>query len=204
MPALDYGSLHCLLTGTLDVDEEQRAWAELVSHSGAPVRWQRAVQQRTRLDSLAKAISGRPWLAQQLLMLAKVGRRLKHLPRHPLELWPSAALLEATLAPSSQDGEFMIELEWGRALTYQVPVGSAVEIRPRDASADLQVFGVSGGKEVAVTSRSWQLELGEAPVLLVAGIHGEKLATLRELITHSAASAAVVLVEALPDPLVTE
>lgn len=199
MPALDHGSLQCLLTGTLDADEERRAWADLVSHPGAPVRWQRAVQERTRLDGLAKVVSGRPWLARQLLTISQVGRRLKQLPRHPLELWPSSALLEATLAPSSQDGEYMIELEWGRVLISQVPVGSAVEIRPRDASADLQVFGVSGGQEVAVTSRSWQLELGEAPVLLVAGIHGERMPTLHDLLAHSSASAAVVLVEALPD-----
>lgn len=200
MPALDQGTLHCLIAGTLDADEERQAWLDLASHPGAPVRWQKAVQQRARLDSLVKAVSGRPWLAQQLLMIAKVGRRLKHLPRHPLELWPSSALLEATLAPSSRDGEYMIELEWGRVLTYPVPIGSAVEIRPRDARADLQVFGVSGGQEVTVTSRSWQLEPGEAPVLLVAGIHGEKLATLRELLAHSTAAAAVVLVEASPDP----
>lgn len=200
MPALDHGSLQCLVAGTLDAEDERRAWAELLTHPGAPGKWQRAVQERTRLDGIARAVAGRPWLARQLLLIAQVGRRFTTLPRHPLELWPSSALLEATLAPSNRDAEYMIELEWGRVLVSQVPVGSAVEIRPRDASVDLHVFGMSGGQEVSVSSRSWQLDKGESPVLLVAGIHGEKVATLRELLAQSAASAAVILVEAVSEP----
>lgn len=199
----DAGTLDALVAGSLD-EEDRPAWEALVMRPGGAEAWRAAVARRRRLDALASAVRGRAWLARVLGEVAALSRRLRVQPAVELQLAfrddRLDALMGATLGPVD-DGFASEEItpRWGRIVTVRVRLGERIALRVVGEDALVDVRYLSQGREGSLPSRTWRLEPGEAPVLLVALLGSDAGRPLSEALADATAAAGVLLMEATPD-----
>lgn len=196
---LDTGTLDTLVLGTTEPGDEE-AWESLVRDPEGARAWQGAVARRRRMDLVASAIRGRPWLARAVRRLSAATRRVKQTPEIALSVvFPDSeldALAAATLGPDDEQATAeIVEAGWGQIVPVRVRLGSRVSLQPSPDADAADVRYVCNGEEGALPGRTWKLESGEAPVLLVALVEASPADPLDEAMSRSTAMAGVLLLE---------
>jgi hypothetical protein len=173
------------------VEDDPEAWEWLVSAPDADEAWASASRQRRRIDLVASAIQGRPWLAR--ITSSILARRLGT-GTPLLESVFVGSALESALRETDAGAEPII-VEWGRVAVRPVRLGKTIGLRASEPAADVCFFyrWHGGGGELP---GSWTLEPGEAPVLLLACLDARDASTVERAMATAAAVAGVLLVEA--------
>jgi len=198
----DAGTLDALVIGASDPDDGA-AWDALVKLPGGAEAWADAVARRRRMDILAGVVCGRPWLASCMLRLSTLARRIRT--RTAVELlleFPDApldALAGATLGPVDESfADRAIRPRWGQIVPVGVRIGERVALRVVPDPPFVDVRYLSEGTNGSLPSRTWRLEPGEAPVLIVALLGTAAGSSLSDALEHATATAGVLLLEATP------
>ena len=195
----DRGTLDALILGASE-PEDDAAWEALVRHPGGERAWNDALARRRRMDLVASAIRGRPWLARAVQRLRTLGRTRKHTPGTELSFLFLDAELDdlasATLGPAEDQWDATpLQPEWGRVVSIRVRVGAAVSLQLSAGSEVVDVRYVCNGSEGNLPSRTWRLEPGESPVLLVALAGTSPELALDEAMTRSTGMWGMLLLE---------
>jgi hypothetical protein len=175
--------------------EDHAAWKRLVAEPGGATAWETAVARQKWQASVASLVSGRPWLAQAMLLVRRAARRLAR----PLFAPGSAAIrdhmLDATLGPGQPSSDALtVSVDWGGSESMAVPLGATVAVTTDGPSA---VWWMTSQGRGPLPTKAWKLELGEAPVVLAIVQSEETGGDLDELLTRHVA-ALVVLTERPP------
>jgi hypothetical protein len=185
-----------------DDPEDRAAWEALVRLPGGAEAWRAAVARRRRMDLVTRAVRGRTWLASAMHRLSVLSRRLRTTPAVELCLaFPEAqldALADAELSPvddSVADQE--VVPRWGQTVPVHVQLGHQIGLNVTD-QATVDVRYLTHGRDGPLPSRTWRLEPGEAPVLLVALIGADAGSPLSEALAQATAAAGVLVLEAAP------
>lgn len=200
---LDAGTLDALVLGADEPDDVQ-AWEALVCNPGGAEAFREAVARRRRKDQMASALLGRPWLARAVSGLLAFSRKMKSAPSEALSfIFPDReldALVTATLGPAEQEPALeVVQPRWGQVVPVRMRPGERVTLQPAAGSDPIDVRYLCRGVEGALPTRTWALEAGEAPVLLIALVGAHSKDTLTEGLGRAAAMAGVIILdEALP------
>lgn len=184
----DAATLDAMLFG--GVEDDLEAWEWLVSDPNADEAWASASRRRRRIDRIAIAIQGRPWLAR--LISSILARRLA-VGAPVLESAFMVGALEAALRATDAATESIV-VEWGGMTMRSVRVGQTLGLRTRAPAANVRLFYRWRGAEGEL-SGGWTLEPGEAPVLLFACVDARDASTVDRAAATAAAVAGVLLVE---------
>lgn len=195
----DAGTLDALVLNTGD-SEDEGAWEALVREPGGARAWRDAVARRRRTDLVASAIQGRPWLARAVRQLSMFARQIGHAPKMDISIaFPDSeldALAAATLGPAEEnDVAEIVQPRWGQTVPATIRVGNRITLRPPSEMDVIDVRYVCNGQEGSLPSRTWRLERGEAPVLLIALVATNSEETIAEAMKHARGIAAVLLLE---------
>ena len=172
------------------------AWEAMVMAPGGANAWEAAALRRQQLDALAALTRGRPWLARQMLMLRRAGRKLKQLSSIRLEVTQYIHPVHATLVPTDQTADVLCRLRWGEHTHLAIPVGDVVEIRAASGPDVVVGYAWEGGSGI-LSKNVWRLEAGEWPVHFVVfrGNHTEGLDDFASMMENADAVAGLVLTE---------
>ena len=193
------GTLDALVLNTGD-PEDEGAWEALVREPGGARAWRDAVARRRRTDLVASAIQGRPWLARAVRQLSMLARQIGQVPKRDLSIaFPDSeldALAAATLGPAEENEVAeIVQPRWGQTVPATIRVGDRITLRPPSEMDAIDVRYLCNGQEGSLPSRTWRLERGEAPVLLVALVGTSSEETFAEAMKHSSGIAGVLLLE---------
>lgn len=198
----DAATLDMLVIGA-DDPEDRAAWEALVRLPGGAEAWGAAVARRRRLDLVTRAVRGRSWLASAMHSMSVLSRRLRTKPTAELRFaFPDAqidALAGAALGPD--DGGFAdeeIQPRWGQTVPVHLQFGDRIGLHVVTNQAIVDVRYLSQGRDGPLPSRTWRLEPGEAPVLLVALIGADAGSPLSDALAQATAIAGVLVLEAAP------
>ena len=185
----DAATLDAMVLG--GVEDDLEAWEWLVSAPDADEAWASASRQRRRIDRVASAIQGRPWLAR---ITSSILARRFGTGTPLLESIFVVPALESALRETDAGAEPII-VEWGRVAVRPVRLGQTLGLRAREPVADVRFFyrWREGDGELP---GSWTLEPGEAPVLLLACLDARDASTVERAMATAASVAGVLLVEA--------
>ncbi len=195
----DVETLDALVLGT-DAPEDHAAWEALVRNPGGADMFREAVARRRRRDLVASALLGRPWLARAIAKLSAMSRQTKAAPTSTFSLlFPDAeldALVTATLGPAEEGpGAEILAPHWGQVVPVRMRVGDRITLEPSPGADPVDVRYVCQGAEGTLPTRTWKLEAGEAPVLLVALVGSAPEETLAQAMVHAKAMAGIVLLD---------
>jgi hypothetical protein len=147
--------------------ESGQAWTQLVEAPGAHDAWRRAQRLRKRLDRGLAYTRRLPWLVAPWTAILASRRALgAGLP--DLELWGGPPAADALLGPSAERSAepFVVQLKWGDVETLSVPRGAHLEVRaPLDERLSPPKW-CAANASVARSAEAWDLEPGEAPLLV--------------------------------------
>jgi hypothetical protein len=195
----DAATLDALVLGTAGANDAD-AWEALVLEPGGAEAWDKAVARRRRMDALAYAARSGAWLSRVLRGVLRTARRARSVPT--IELFvdfpdaPLDGLVGATLGPAEEDLRAAEpRLVWGQIVPVQVRLGELVALRT-SSDAQLDVRYLSAGQEGPLPTRTWKLEPGEAPVLLVALVGGDTQAPVAQALATATAVAGLLILEA--------
>lgn len=197
--SLDAGTLDAIVIGTAE-DDDLPAWESLVVQAGGSEAWSAATARRRRLDAMASAVLGRPWLARVLREVAIISRRLRSRPAvEPRFAFPDAQLQALTAAALGPDeggaGGEEIQPAWGVIVPVRLRIGDRVAFEAPADSPAVEVRYLCQGRDGPLPRGGWRLESGEAPVLLLALFGADSVSTLSEALLQATAIAGVVLLE---------
>jgi hypothetical protein len=195
----DAGTLDALVIGA-DEPDDREAWEALVTLPGGAEAWLAAVARRRRMDQLAAATRGRPWLARAILLLSRSARKLRSIPGIGLSVEhldrEMGALAEALLGSGEQlDNAQPVRPIWGQIVTIRVNVGERIKLSSTSEEAPIDVRYLCNGQSGALPTRIWELEPGEAPVLLLALAGTSPDRPQDEAMAHATGLAGVLLLE---------
>lgn len=198
----DAATLDALVIGTDDADD-RAAWEALVRLPGGEEAWHAAVTRRRRLDLLASSMRGRSWLASCVHRLSVLSRRVRAKPAMGLLLeFPDLqldALAGATLGPVDEDfADRNVQPWWGETVPVHVRLGERITLNAATEHPVVDVRYLSDGREGSLPERTWRLEQGEAPVLLIALVGTDARSPLAVALTQATAAAGVLLLEEAP------
>jgi hypothetical protein len=198
----DAATLDALVIGT-DESDDRAAWEALVRLPGGAEAWHAAVTRRRRIDLLASAMLGRSWLASCVHRLSVLSRRVRAKPPIRLLLgFPDVqldALAGATLGPVDEEfADQDVQPRWGETVPVRVRLGDRITLNAVADDAFVDVRYLSDGRDGSLPGRTWRLEQGEAPVLLVALVGADARSSLTAALTQATAAAGVLLLEATP------
>lgn len=185
----DAATLDAMVLGGVEDDPE--AWAWLVSTPDADEAWANAARRRRRLDRVATAIQGRPWLAR---LTSSILARRPVAGAPALESVFVVGALEAALRETDEEAEAIV-VEWGGVITRSVQVGQTLGLRMQPPAANVRCFYCWRGGEGEL-SGGWTLEPNEAPVLLLACLDASDASTVDRAVVTAEAVAGVLLMEA--------
>jgi hypothetical protein len=174
-----------------DVEDDPEAWEWLVSAPDAEEAWASASRQRRRIDRVATAIQGRPWLAR---ITSSILARRYGTGTPLLESVFVVPALAFALRETDAGAEPII-VEWGRVAVRPVRLGKTIGLRASEPAADVRFFYRWHGGAGELPD-SWTLEPGEAPVLLLACVDARDASTVERAMATAVAMAGVLLVEA--------
>jgi hypothetical protein len=174
-------------------EEQLPAWEALLSPEGAEA-WEQALSRRQRLDTLADVVRDRPWLAWPLLVARRLARRMKAPPPLRVEALLGSAELGAMLGP--QEEARVLPLTWGHIEPHTVEPGTHVRLQLQAAAEPVELFFARAGESAPLSSGAWDLEPGEAPVLLLACVGARGARNAEEALAMATAAAGLILLEA--------
>lgn len=184
----DAATLDAMILG--GVEDDLEAWEWLVSTPDADEAWATATRRRRRLDRVATAIQGRPWLAR-LTSSILAYRPAAEAPE--LESVFVVGALEAALRDTGAVAE-SIAVQWGSVTTRSVRVGQTLRLRTQTQDEHVRCFYRWHGGEGNLSS-GWTLEPGEAPVLLLACLNASDVSTVERAVATAGVVTGVLLVE---------
>ena len=195
----DAATLDALVIGA-DEPEDQAAWQALIMLPGGTEMWCAAVARRRRMDQLAAATQGRPWLAHATLLLSRTARKLRAMPDIGLSLvFPDRAkgeLVEALLGAEDQhEAAEIVPPVWGQIVTIRVKVGERLTLKPSSDETPVDVRYLCNGQTGSLPTKTWKLERGEAPVLLLALAGASPDLAHDEAVAHATGLAVVLVLE---------
>lgn len=195
----DVATLDAMVLGTAGANAAE-AWEALVLEPGGAEAWDEAVARRRRIDALAYAARSGEWLSRVLRGVLRAARRAHSVPAIELFLDfsgdPLDELVGATLGLAEEDPRVAApSLAWGQIVPVQVRIGELVALRA-SSDAQLDVRYLSAGQEGPLPTRTWKLESGEAPVLLVALVGGDSQAPVAQALATATAVAGLLILEA--------
>ncbi|AKJ07774.1 hypothetical protein ATI61_107223 [Archangium gephyra] len=183
----------------VDGEEQLAAWRSLLSQGGAEA-WEQAARRRRQLDTLARFVRAQPWLAHLMLQARRLARRMHTPPAVGLEATLNLPGLGAMLGPSQEQPE-TVPLTWGRIEPRTLAPGTRVRLRLQTTLEPIALFFVRSGQSGPLPGGTWDLEPGEAPVLLLACTGAQGARHAEEAMGMATAVAGLVLLEAPPpDP----
>jgi hypothetical protein len=154
-----------------DEDHHKEGWQHLVGESGGARAWEQAVERRRRVDQAAQLGRRFPWMIPALQSLNKVRRLAQQWPERlpSIQLPDDRRLLTAQLGPDSSEVPSQPEaLEWGCVVVLYLPVGARIALTA--ASEQLSCWYMTSQGGGPLPTRTWRMESGEAPVLLLASL----------------------------------
>jgi len=178
----------------LDGEDQLATWRTLLSPGGADA-WEQAVRRRRQLDTLASLVRDRPWLAQTLLVARRLARRMRTPPAASLEATLSTHGLGAMLS-LAQEGPVTVPLSWGRIESLTLEPGSRIRLQIQSSTEPIALFFARTGQSAPLSGGAWDLESGEAPVLLLACTGAQGARTAEEALVTATAVTGLVLLEA--------
>lgn len=183
----DAATLDAMVLGGAEDDME--AWQWLLSAPEGEAVWSDAVRRRRRVDRVALAIQGRPWLARAILFV-------RSLPSggHGPELKVVSELSPLAIPLGLKETQ-PLAVEWGGVVTRPTRLGDTVELRLPEPNGRVRCFYRSRDGEGVLDPPRWRLEPREAPVLLLACLDPGDAGSLEAASARAAAVAAVILVE---------
>lgn len=185
-------ALDAILLGE-ESERTAQAWRRLIEQPGGAQAWAAAVERRARIDRAAAVLARAPWLAPLLRQAGRVKRRGAGAASALRDVGARWLPGPPVLARALDAGDVRtVAVAWGEATVVHLAVGERIELRlDEDAAASLWSLGEAGA--VALPGRAWQLEQGEAPVVLVvtAGPRGADLDRSAERAT----AMAIVVIE---------
>lgn len=187
---LDRLTLDSLVRGD---EADPDAWGSLVVSSTAAEQWSQAVARRAKLDTLASVLLTCPWVPELYSAIRSISRKRRP-PTFTAQCWPRQALLGSVLGPGQVESARIINVDWGTLVTRPTALGETVHMRTERASA-IQVFAVTRQGSQPLPGASWELEPGEAPVVLLAIAAEEQPQTLEAAVSAAQAVAGVILIE---------
>lgn len=196
---LDAGTLDALVLGTEET-EDHGAWESLVQHPRGDEAFREAVARRRHKDLLAAALLGRPRLARTITSFLTLSRKTKSASGVPFSLlFPDTeldALVSATLGPAEQESATeIVQPRWGQVVPVRLGIGERITLEPASGSEPVDVRYLCQGAEGFLPTRTWKLEAGEAPVLLVALVGARAGDALAEGMTRAKGLAGILVVD---------
>jgi hypothetical protein len=196
--APDRMTLDALVAG-LEEQGDVEAWDWLLTSPGSANTWSEALERRLRIERYAQALIAHPWIAQAQSVLHALVRSRPRMSEGAIEAVLGGELLLADLGPNEPAPTRLVEAAWGRIEAVEVPVGTTVELRwVGEQQEPLRFFYKTPTSEGEMQEGLWKLEVGEAPVLLLAcrGVEGDT--TPSNALTSARGTVGVLLLEQSP------
>lgn len=183
---LDPSTVDDLLEGGGEADD----WAALVASPAAAEHWSEARTRREKVDAIASAVEGHPWLAERLLLVRRAARSTSPAAGAGLVVQVLPSELSLTLDMGGY-GPRSMSLPWGRTELVSLRLGEVIHVDPMLARTVFYETTSASGR----LPSAWRMEAGESPVLIV--LVGATVPDLPAAMT-TGPLAALVLVEAHP------
>lgn len=180
------------LVSGFEPEEAEGAWAWLVRSPDGLEAWEQATARRRALDRLAALVQGHPWLARPLRAVRRWRARASEMP--PLAELVTASPAPAMLGPTERGEDITVFIRCGEVQSLPVNIGVVVRV---ERAVDLGMtvwFRYSRGE--GRLGGVWEMEAGDAPVLLVACQGSEDATTLDAALAAASAVGGVMLLEA--------
>lgn len=145
----------------LGTDDNLGAFEDLLASPDASAAWSAAVERRQRVDALAAVIAEQPWLASVMLAWRQAMRRAPAVLSWTAEVQFASQFAPTLAARDQRDFSLkpgateVLELSLGETVSVALPQGAVLQ-------------QVTSQGVLPTNLLEWTLEIGEAPVVLLA------------------------------------
>lgn len=160
---LDALSLDAMLTGE---EKDPALWEALLRAPDASTLWEEAIERREKLERSINRVGDREWLARALLELRRAGRKLRQVAASPLSgsVFDPAST-QPVLSPLGDGDTERFQLAWGEPRELELELGQQFEL---ELDEEARFFYLKEQGYVPLEGGGWELEEGDAPVLILA------------------------------------